>query len=137
MSQALDSVLLAPDSKIKSFKQKAAVSSLHFKVSVDRCVQQHLLWEATQGFELALCPFPKGHSLSHGGLMAGGARRVGGDHCLSASLHEGIPSPFRISQPQGAGSGAGFTKPRKRKSELTSLRTSPLQAQPKLGDLGL
>lgn len=105
LPRAVDSIFLAQGAKTKSCKQKAAVSSLLFKVGVDRGVHQHLLWEATRGFGLPLCSLPKGHPLSHGGVTAGGARRVQGDHRLSASLLEGIPSPFRILSPRELGLG--------------------------------
>lgn len=142
MPQAINSGVLAQDAKVKSFKQKATVSTLRIKVSVEGCVQLHLLWEVMELLCYSVFIFAGSLRLFHGGLKAGGARREGGDRHLSASLLEGIPSaPFRSSQPQGAESGVGFSKPGKGTScpilSATPLRTNPTpQARPHCEPLG-
>lgn len=89
--------------------------SFHVKVSVDKCVQQHLLWEVMEAS--SLLGFPCAGSLTPTvSQRTGGLGRVGGDCSPSASLPEGIPSPFPIPQPRGGESGVGLTRPGKRKS---------------------
>lgn len=134
MPQASNSIFLAQGPKIKSFKQKAIVGTLHLEASVDRVCARASAMGSHRGLwvgeQHALGSLLQGHSDYCLQIDSRGLQEGWGETSISLlPCWKGFQVPAEFLSPREWGwPGVGGTKP-----YSTGYPAPPLQVQPNMG----